>query len=801
MNQSSKKIANWSNLREILSQSIGEGGTHSIPEKLNYYWSLIVGSQLSAVSEVDRLHSKTLYLRVADKRWILALKGLEKKIINEFNNRLKSNLVNSLSYHEDKKGFCEIRKTPLQISKKNCFPLPMPPSEAKNSQLKMVKDIGLREILWRLEQKIRFLPLLSGVFLLGSISNCATDQSYFSKENPSSRAYVVSETIHEPVSDRGLSSHKTKTNKLPYKEEGVYEAKGEKEISNKGIRERNEKYLKKVSELHKSKPVPESKDPAAYFNFLLALRAERNGDFDAATDYYRMVLAHDPSAENFYIKLVNLYQIKGQLDLAITVCRNGLERFPENIDLLLTLAETLFALGESRESLSYLERVSANTHNIKALLLSGNIHIQNKDYTQAENSLTKAVLVDPGNPLGYHFLGRNYALKKQYKEAEKSLRKALTLRPSLTNTRILLAWIMETVGNIQQAENQYKVLRKIDPENIEIKEKLAQLSLKNTYESGNQTVKGDTGPIPKDSSIYLKLGLMFFEQSQFMRALKEFRLFLAGDEDKEIRFLIVRIYELFKNYSKAIDELVVLQGKEPDSVELLLQIARMHHINENTDKAIDVLQNAVRLRPDNDQIYHSLSLAYLSKNQQLKAIEFIRKAIELNKKNATYYFELGALLEQVDQVDEAIKNMREVLRINPRHSNAHNFIGYLYALQGERLDQAIDHLEKALAVQPQNGYFLDSLGWIYFQQGKSKQALVEIKKAMIYTSPDPVIYDHLGDIYFDLKNYEEAEKAWKISLSLTNRKKEEASPEAELPNVSQLESKLQKLENLMKQSF
>ena len=45
----------------------------------------------------------------------------------------------------------------------------MPPSEAKNSQLKMVKDIGLREILWRLEQKIRFLPLLSGVFLLGFI--------------------------------------------------------------------------------------------------------------------------------------------------------------------------------------------------------------------------------------------------------------------------------------------------------------------------------------------------------------------------------------------------------------------------------------------------------------------------------------------------------------------------------------------------------------------------------------------------------------------------------------------------------
>ncbi|MEC7641120.1 MAG: tetratricopeptide repeat protein, partial [Nitrospinota bacterium] len=513
--------------------------------------------------------------------------------------------------------------------------------------------------------------------------------------------------------------------------------------------------------------------------------------------------------EVFYNKLVYLYLSNGQLDQAITVCRNGLNRFPKNSKLLLALAEVLTARGENEEALSYLNQVSINPHTIKALLLSGLIQTQNQYYSQAEQTLTQLVHVDPGNPLGYHLLGRNYVLTQQYREAEKNLRKALTLRPSLTNARILLAWIMESVGKLKQAEDEYKILRKINPENREIQEKLEQLKFANNKETDNITASGNAGTIPDDSDLNLVMGMIFFEQSLYLRALKEFRLFLSQEKDnKEVRLLIAKIYELYKNYSKAIDELETLIELDPQSVEFLLQIARMHHLNENTDRAVDYLQKAAYLQPDDDQIYHSLSLAYLSKNQQEKAIEFIRKALalapeatSLNNKKATYYFELGALLEQVDQVDEAIESMREVLRINPRHSNAHNFIGYLYALQGEKLDKAIDHLEKALAVQPQNGYFLDSLGWIYYRQGNSEQALAEIKKAMIYTSPDPVIYDHLGDIHFDLKNYEEAGRAWKISLSLTHRKIEEASPDSELPDVNTLEEKLQNLDHLLKQSF
>ena len=122
-------------------------------------------------------------------------------------------------------------------------------------------------------------------------------------------------------------------------------------------------------------------------------------------------------------------------------------------------------------------------------------------------------------------------------------------------------------------------------------------------------------------------------------------------------------------------------------------------------------------------------------------------------------------------------------------------MGYIYAEQGKSLDKALVHLNKALSIQPKNGYFLDSLSWIYFKKGEPEKALREIKKAMVYSSPDPVLYSHLGDIHFSLTNYTEAGKAWEKSLFLTLKKIDDI--DGEIPNPKELEKKIQKAQRFM----
>ena len=297
---------------------------------------------------------------------------------------------------------------------------------------------------------------------------------------------------------------------------------------------------------------------------------------------------------------------------------------------------------------------------------------------------------------------------------------------------------------------------------------------------------------------------MYFEQRRHGQALEELRLFLAEPknlEKKSVRLLIAGIFELYHRYPEAIKELEFLIEKDPDSVDYLLQIARMHNLNKDSQAPIRALRRAVNLSPEEDSLFHSLALAYMEENKNDEAIKHIRKAIELNSKKDSYYFELGALLERTGKYQEAIDTMMKVIDLNPSHSNAHNFIGYIYAVQGENLDRAVLHLEKALSIQPQNGYFLDSLGWVYYKKGETDKALAEIKKAMIYVEPAPVLYEHLGDIHFTLKNYGDASKAWNISLSLTRKRIMQKKTQGELPDLPKLEDKIQKVRRILNESL
>ena len=295
--------------------------------------------------------------------------------------------------------------------------------------------------------------------------------------------------------------------------------------------------------------------------------------------------------------------------------------------------------------------------------------------------------------------------------------------------------------------------------------------------------------------VHMKIGAIYYEQGIYLKALDEFQLLQERREENEILMVLGRVYEILGRVDKAIQEINRLVKVEPRSANLLIYLARLHSMNKHPEKTVQLIEEAIKIDQNNSTLYHSLGIAYIATDQLDKAIDAMQKAIAMDKDKDSYYFELGALLERTGEFERAVKNIKRSIELNPMHSNAHNFLGYIYAMQGKSLDTALDHLNKALSIQPKNGYFLDSLSWIYFKKGESKKALRELKKAMLYTSPDPVLYSHLGDIHFSLMNYVEAGKAWKTSLFLTLEKVDDVS--GELPDPKELEIKIQKAQRFL----
>ena len=83
-----------------------------------------------------------------------------------------------------------------------------------------------------------------------------------------------------------------------------------------------------------------------------------------------------------------------------------------------------------------------------------------------------------------------------------------------------------------------------------------------------------------------------------------------------------------------------------------------------------------------------------------------------------------------------------------------------------KIEEAINLTKQAVALRPTNGYYVDSLGWAFFKKGLLTEALAEIKRAAALVGDDPVIYEHLGEIYLKQRQMPEAREALLRSLEL-----------------------------------
>lgn len=556
----------------------------------------------------------------------------------------------------------------------------------------------------------------------------------------------------------------------------------------------------KLKKAAKQRGVP--KDPRAYYNFLIAFKAEGESQFELAAKHYREVAKYDPETEEVHEKLAGLFLRSGQIDELLEVCRNSLEKFPDNPALNMIMADVLAGREDYYGAIKHYRKVTeVDPGGSRAYLLMGTVYDALRQYGRAEEMYRQVVLNDASNPMGQHFLAQSQMRKGDWEAAEASLGKATSLRPNSPRIREHFAWVLLKLDKTDEAVREYKLLLKLDPGNKKIRNYLEELK---NHSASSHEAPFASKEFPDDLNdsldVHMGIATVFYEQAVYLKALDEFQISAIRNGGKEPRMLISRVYELMGRMDKAIEEFEIIRRMEPESVDILQYMARLYSLDEQPEEVVRLVERAVALQPENDSLHHSLSMAYMAVEKYDFAADSMRTAITLSADKDSYYFELGALLVRSGQYSDAIENMQRAIRLNPMNSNAHNFIGYMYALKGQYLDKALAHLKKALSIQPRNGYFLDSLGWIYFKKGDSVKALSEIKKAMVYIAPDPTLYDHLGDVQFALKNYEEAHGAWKTSLSLT-RVKMDDSDGGDIPDEKALADKINKVDRILRDNY
>jgi Flp pilus assembly protein TadD len=221
-----------------------------------------------------------------------------------------------------------------------------------------------------------------------------------------------------------------------------------------------------------------------------------------------------------------------------------------------------------------------------------------------------------------------------------------------------------------------------------------------------------------------------------------------------------------KDYERAIQTYQANVEIDPTFFDSILHLGFVSYRLKRNDEALSYLDQAVKLSPKRPEPYLLLGLTYFQMKDYQRAKASLEEGIHQDPSNAELHFNLGTAYDKLDRFDDVVREMEQALELNPEHADALNYLGYSYADRGINVEEAVTLTQRAVAIKPHNGYYVDSLAWALFKVGRTDEALEMMQRAVALVSDDPVIYEHLGEIFLLQEEHEKAREAWMHSLQL-----------------------------------
>ena len=511
-------------------------------------------------------------------------------------------------------------------------------------------------------------------------------------------------------------------------------------------------------------------DASAAYHFMLGYQAELAQNSEQALKEYQAALKADPMALSVKARLASLHFSLGDMPNALRYAEEVADGQSDDPRILIHMAGILAGGGKGDRALSVLDRAielapeSGDAYFSKGLLL-----LNLKRLPEAEQAMREGIARSPENAVGHYHLGRILLEAGKVDDAMASFERAIAANAAFEPGYLALAALHETRHDKDRAVAVLKkYLQNVNPRHREIRHQLVRLYLDaKDYQGARKELEELIAEDPSDLDAQLRMALIHGEQKEYAQAIDLLNGILkARPAELKVRDYLGYIYEESKDTQKALETYAFNVQLEPTYFEGHLHLGVLYYRLKRFPEANEHLGRAIALNPKQPESHIVQGLAYLQQEQYDKSAEVFLEGIRHNPKNADLHFNLGTAYDKLDRFDDVVRALETAIKLDPHHADALNYLGYTYADRGIRIDQALSLTKQAVALKPDNGYYVDSLGWAFFKSGQLTEALVELKRAAALVGDDPVIYEHLGDIYAKQQRLSDAREAWLHALEL-----------------------------------
>lgn len=404
--------------------------------------------------------------------------------------------------------------------------------------------------------------------------------------------------------------------------------------------------------------------------------------------------------EDAFEKIIDHFDEKSQLMLALEAATYALERYPYSSSLLLKKADLLIAGKKYAESLHFLEQ---------AELLDSfdiNLYILKTDAYLALDQQNKAAIV---------------------------LETALNLFEGSEKIDLLfeLTDVYDDYENFDKVFDCLKMILELDPNNEEALYKICfWTDFTGRNEEGIRLHQKIIEDFPFSELAWFNLAAAYQGIKLYEKAIDAYLYAVAIDEKFDYAWRnLGDAYLRIRKYKEAIEVLQkVLELAMPEDV-IYEAIGHCYDKLHNFAQARFNYRKATHLNQDDTQLYYKIACTYMNEGVWDSAIKNLKIAMRIHRLQPEYNLAMGQCYMEQGKIEEAVQYLGNVVRSRPKNSN-----GWLELLKclyhAKCFEEGLEYVDHALILTNTKPIFIFYKSAFLLALGKSKEAILQLEAGM-----------------------------------------------------------------------
>lgn len=417
--------------------------------------------------------------------------------------------------------------------------------------------------------------------------------------------------------------------------------------------------------------------------------------------------------EEDFERIINHFDDKQDLASAIEAADVGMGQFPYSAQLMFKKADLLIA---------------------------------NRQYLEALNLLDAGSLFDNNDTTLYILKTDAYLALDQPEKAAELLEDALELFEGDEKIELLFE-LSDVYDDYEDFEKVFDCLKLILEEDQLNEEALLKICFWADFTGRcEESIKLHLAIIeehPFSELAWFNLATAFQGLKLYEKAIDAYQYALAIDEKLDIAYRNMGdAYIRIRKYKEAIESLSkVLELSRPEDV-IHEAIGHCYHKMGNFAQARFHYRKASHLNPDDSRIYYKIAVTYCKEEQWEAAVKQLETAMRIHKSQPEFNLLMGECKMFQGKLKDAIQYFLNVIKVRPKNVSGYDAL-IRCLVKAEEFEQALHHCRVAEEHAIGSALFIYYQSGVLFLQGKSKEALVQLERAL---KENPRLFNKLSDL-------------------------------------------------------